>query len=83
MLSHGCGQIYKMSLDRNEYRRLQRTLTGKGGKNDFESDMVNDTVIEGVLHHLKDKDELYLIHDPRDIRKLHSDKLENLGKVRN
>ena len=64
-----------MSLDRNEYRRMQRTLTGANGMNDFESDMVNDTLIEDVLHNLKDKEELYLIHDPSDIRKPHSEKL--------
>ena len=44
---------------------------------DFEASMINDTLLSDSAQQLKDSKELYLIHDPSDIRKPYSEKLEN------
>ena len=80
MLEHGSCKIFTISQNRNEYKRMRRTLADT--KNSFETSLVNDTLIADAIDQLKDSKELYLIHDPSDIRKPHSEKIETLGKVR-
>ena len=80
MLEHGSCRVFTISQNRNEYKRMRRTLADT--KNSFEASLVNDTLIADAIGQLKDSKELYLIHDPSDIRKPHSEKIENLGKVR-
>jgi len=54
---------------------------GNNKMTDISPAMVNDTLMENVIETLSDSTETYLIHDPSDIRKPHSKKSENLGKV--
>ncbi len=49
---------------------------------DIEPSLINDSLIGEALNQLSGEDEVYLIHDPSDIRKPHSEKTNNLGKVR-
>jgi len=82
IIEHGTCKIYAISKDKNEYKRMRRTLIKESKENDFEASMINDTLLSDSAEQLKNSKELYLIHDPSDIRKPHSEKLENLGKVR-
>ena len=45
-------------------------------------DLVNDSLMEEVSKKLSNSSEVYLLHDPSDIRKPYAGKIENLGKVR-
>ena len=60
MLEHGSCKIFTISQNRNEYKRMRRTLADT--KNSFETSLVNDTLIADAIDQLKDSKELYLIH---------------------
>lgn len=49
---------------------------------DLNSRLINETLIEDVLEKFKDLPEVFLIHDPSDIRKPHTKESEHLGQVR-
>jgi len=49
---------------------------------DLAPSLVNDTLMGEALNQLSKENEVYLIHDPSDIRKPHSEQIDNLGKVR-
>jgi hypothetical protein len=51
-------------------------------KNVLNDQQINDALFENGVTRLADKDELLVIHDGSDIRKAHSRKLDDLGKVR-
>jgi len=51
-------------------------------KNVLNDKQINAALFENGITKLADKDELLVIHDGSDIRKKHSSKLEDLGKVR-
>lgn len=82
ILEHGSCKLYKISSNRNEYETFKRTLSGKNKMSNIEPQMVNDSLMESFTSKLSGIKEVFLIHDPSDIRKPHSHKTENLGKVR-
>lgn len=82
ILEHGSCKLYKISNDKNEYKRIQRTLTGSNKMSDLDEELINDTLMDEALRKLSGSKEVHLIHDPSDIRKPYSNKSENLGKVR-
>ena len=51
-------------------------------KNVLNDQQINNALFENGVTRLADKDELLVIHDGSDIRKVHSRKLDDLGKVR-
>ena len=57
-------------------------LSGKNKANEIEMELINDTQIDECAQKLSKGNDVYLIHDPCDIRKPHSKTTENLGKVR-
>lgn len=61
---------------------MQRTLSGKNKLSDLDEEIINGTLTANAIQKLKKEPEIYLIHDPSDIRKPYSKKSENLGKVR-
>ena len=67
-----------------EYKRLRNTLanTNKIGKLDEDViDVINDALMAEALIKLAGHNEAYLLHAPSPIRKPHSTKTKNLGKV--
>jgi len=82
ILEHGSCRLYAISNDKNEYKRLQRTLSGDNKMSVLDEDLINDTLTDDAIRKLSTEPDIYLIHDPCDIRKPHSRKAENLGKVR-
>jgi len=60
---------------------LKRTLSKENKLGHLDESLVNDTLMGEALRKLSSAHEIYLLHDPSDIRKPHSKKIENLGKV--
>ena len=49
---------------------------------ELDDELVNDALTAEAIQCLSNEANVYLIHDPSDIRKPYSTKAENLGKVR-
>ena len=81
ILEHGSCKLYKISDNKNEYKRLKRTLSQQNALGNWGEALVNDTLMGETLNKLSQHNTVYLIHDPSDIRKPHSKKTETLGKV--
>jgi len=82
MLEHGSCKLYAVSIDRNEYKKIYRTLSGNNKMSILDDELINDTLMAEAIQSLSSEANLYLIHDPSDIRKPYSTKAEKLGKVR-
>lgn len=82
ILAHGSCKIYKISNDKNEYKRLKRTLSKENKLSNLNEELVNDSLMGEAIKKLSEHKEVYILHDPSDIRKPHSSKTENIGKVR-
>ena len=82
MLEHGSCKLYSLSVDKNEYKKVYRTLSGDNKMSVLDDELINDALIAEAIDNLSNEDSIYLIHDPSDIRKPYSTKAENLGKVR-
>jgi hypothetical protein len=82
MLEHGSCKLYALSADRNEYKKVYRTLSGGNKMSVLDDELINDALIAEAIRSLSKEANLYLIHDPSDIRKPYSTKAEKLGKVR-
>jgi hypothetical protein len=61
---------------------MQRTLSGENKTSDLDEEIINDTLTASAIQKLRNEPEIYVIHDPSDIRKPYSKKSENLGEVR-
>ena len=82
MLEHGCTKLFKISETTNEFKKLRRTLTGENKKSELNPQLINESLMKDVKEKISDQNEVFLIHDPSDIRKPHSEQLEDLGFVR-
>jgi len=82
ILEHGSCRIFKISSSTVDYKRLSRTLSGGNKMSDINVEKINESLAERFISNNTDMCEAYLIHDPSDIRKPYSKKIENLGKVR-
>lgn len=82
IIGYGSCKLYKLSKDKNEYKKLKRTLSKENKQGNLDGELINDALMGLALNKLSSHDEVYLLHDPSDIRKPHSKKTENLGKVR-
>lgn len=74
-------QIYANSSDKAEYKREKRLLDGSLNSV-LKDSKIRDALMENSVASFKGENYLYLLHDPCDIRKEYSEKLENLGKVK-
>ena len=81
-MEHGSCRIFKISSSTEDYKRLSRTLSGNNKMSDIGVEKINESLAERFINNNTNMSEAYLIHDPSDIRKPHSKKTENLGKVR-
>ena len=82
MLNHGTTRLFSASDSKAEYKAMVRTLSGENKSSKLESKIINDCLLKHVCKKLNNTKEIYVIHDPSDIRKPHSRKTDNLGKVR-
>ena len=82
LLSRGTAKLYTASDSKSEYKTMIRTLNGENKTSTLEAQVVNDTLLKQACETLTHAKEINVIHDPSDIRKPHSKKTENLGKVR-
>lgn len=81
ILHNGTCQLYTISNDKNEYNKLQRTVTQANSMSTINPKMVNDTLMDDFTSKISEAKEIFVIHDPSDIRKPYSFQTENLGKV--
>ena len=80
---HGGGtRLFTLSKDKNEYKKMVRTLSGENSKSDISPDVTNNALMDFAKEKLKSEDSVTLIHDPSDIRKPYSTDLEDIGYVR-
>lgn len=82
MLEYGTCKLYTLSANKNEYKKLYRTISGDNKMTELDEELVNDTLTAEAIQSLSNEANIYLIHDPSDIRKPYSTKAEKLGKVR-
>lgn len=82
MLEYGSCKLYSISTNNNEYKKMYRTLSGDNKMSVLDDELINDTLASEAIKQLSNEDDIYLIHDPSDIRKPYSKKAEILGKVR-
>lgn len=74
-------QLYSISKDKNEYVKHCRVLSGEL-KNVVDVKKLNISMLDNASSFFKDKQYLLNLHDVSSIRKPHSEKLPNLGKVK-
>lgn len=80
-MRHGKLQLFAASYSKKEYERLRNQITSSNKKGRLNSTVINKTMRETVAETAKSERSVTLIHDPSELRKKHSKKLENLGKV--
>lgn len=73
-------RIWSLSSDSNEYERYERLLEGSG-KHHLDVEQMNIALIDKGKGQLQGMKSVVVIHDPSDIRKPYSEKMEGLGKV--
>ena len=80
---HGGGtRLFTLSKDRNEYKKMVRTLSGENSKSNMSPDITNNALMDFAKEKLRSEEAVTLIHDPSDIRKPYSRDLEDIGYVR-
>lgn len=80
---HGGGtRLFTLSKDRNEYKKMVRTLSGENSKSNMSPDITNNALMDFAKEKLRSEEAVTLIHDPSDIRKPYSTDLEDIGYVR-
>ena len=82
VLEQGSINLYAISDDKKEYKKLRRTITGENTTNDFHPEQINDVLRAEVRKKDEKADSVILIHDPSEIRKKYTETAENLGKVK-
>ena len=82
MLAHGTSKLYTLSSDRNQYKKIYRTLSGDNKMTELDDELVNDALTAEAIRSLSSERSIYLIHDPSDIRKPYSTKLRTTQKIK-
>jgi hypothetical protein len=80
MLLRKTPRIHALSGDRNEYDR-NKTLLDNSLKEVLDDKKVSKALKENSIEKFSDKKRVYVLSDHCDIRKKHSWKMENIGKV--
>jgi len=73
-------RIWSLSSHSNEYERYERLLGG-AGKHHLDIEQMNKVLLDKGKDHLLGMKSVVVIHDPSDIRKPYSEKMEGLSKV--
>lgn len=76
-------KLWSGSQNNAEFTRLSRLLDSSDLKNTLNNDKISEALLKNAIKKISDKDNLLIVHDQCDIRKEYSQKLEDLGKVRN
>ena len=80
MVEHKTPRIHAISADRNEYDR-SKTLLDSSLKEVLDDNKVSQALRENSIEKFSGKKRVYVPSDHCDIRKKHSLKMENIGKV--
>jgi hypothetical protein len=81
IIEHKSIQLWSISDSKAEFDRSRRLLDGSL-KSVLDAEKISGALRERSVAALGDKARLIVLHDPCDIRKKHSELLENIGKVR-
>lgn len=76
-------KLWSATENNAEFTRLSRLLDSSDLKNTLNNDKISEALLKNAIKKISDKDNLLIVHDQCDIRKEYSQKLEDLGKVRN
>ena len=82
VLEYSSINLFKISRDKKEFKKLRRTITGENKHTDFNPDQINEVLRANVAEKYAGLDDVILIHDPSEIRKPYSKSSEHLGKVK-
>ena len=74
-------KLWSVSDNKNEFDRSKRLIDGSL-KSVLNEEKISKALIENSVEKLNGNKRLYIFSDHCDIRKPYSDKLENIGKVR-
>jgi len=80
MVEHKTPRIHAISGDRNEFER-SKTLLDNSLKEVLDDNKVSEALRENSIEKFSGKKRVYVPSDHCDIRKKHSWKMENIGKV--
>ena len=80
MVEHKTPRIHALSSDRNEYDR-SKTLLDNSLKEVLDDKKVSEALKQNSIEKFSGKKRVYVPSDHCDIRKRHSWKMENIGKV--
>ena len=81
MVSNQTTQLWTISTDKREFERMRDLFNGKL-KSVLDDEKISTALREEMAIELGNSEVVYALHDPCDIRKRYSEKLENLGIVR-
>lgn len=81
MVSNQTTQLWTISTDKREFERTRNLFNGKL-KSVLDDEKISAALREEMAAELGGSEVVYALHDPCDIRKRYSEKLENLGIVR-
>ena len=75
-------QIWSLASDKAEYEQFKHLLSNNTTKNVIDQTAFNELLQQQAISHLKGAASTTVIHDPCNIRKRESQKMENLDRVR-
>ena len=81
MISNQTTKLWKITEDQNEYEKMRNLFNGKL-KSVIDEEKVSEILRTESVETFGEEERVIILHDPCDIRKEYSKKLENLGIVR-
>ncbi len=81
IIEHKSIQLWSLSDSKAEFERSKRLLDGSL-KSVLNEEKTSEAIREHSVAALADEERLIVLHDPCDIRKTHSEEMENIGTVR-
>ena len=81
MVSAQTTQLWTLAKDTNEYERMHNLFSGKL-KSVLNDEKISSALREKTAMALGSEELIFALHDPCDIRKPYSKKLDNIGRVR-
>jgi len=82
VVEHKTIKLWSIFKNRSDYVKITRLLGLEEAKNVLDDKKISAALLESGVAKLAGKNELLVLHDGSDIRKQYSNKLEELGKVR-
>lgn len=81
MISKQTTRLWTLATDKREFERMKTLFDGEL-QSVLDDQKISETLRQMSVGELSDEDVIIALHDPCDIRKAYSEKLENLGIVR-